>query len=137
MSVLSNLSSPLWLRRVLWADAASGIAIAALQLMFAGPLSALLGLSAALLRGSALVLLAYVVLASVLAARSGQPRWLLALLVIDNWAWVAGCLLLAFGPVAAPTALGIAYLLLQAVAVAALAELQWLGLRRAPAAFAA
>ena len=137
MSLLSQLSSPFWLRRVLWADAASGIAIAALQLLFSGPLSVLLGLSAGLLRASALVLLAYVVLASLLAQRSGQPRWLLAVLVIDNWAWVAGCLWLAFGPAASPTGLGVAYLLLQAVAVAVLAELQWLGLRRAPAAFAA
>jgi len=131
MSLVSRLLSPAGLRSVLWADAASGLAIAALQWAAADPLSALLGLPVALLRGSALVLLAYVALASLLAMRGGQPRALLALLVIDNWAWVAGCLLLAFGPLAAPTGLGVAYLLVQAVAVGALAELQWLGgLRR-------
>lgn len=129
-SFVSSASSSTGLRAVLWADAGSGLVLAALQWTLADPLSVWLGLPVALLQGSALVLLAYVALAGWLAVRSGQPRGLLALLMIDNWAWVAGCLLLAFGPWVEPTALGMAWLLGQAVAVAVLAELQWMiGLR--------
>ncbi|MBN9408528.1 MAG: hypothetical protein J0H69_05180 [Burkholderiales bacterium] len=137
-SFISSVVSPARLRAVLWADAASGLALAALQWTLAEPLSTWLGLPVALLEGSALVLLAYVALASWLALRQGQPRGMLTLLVIDNWVWVAGCLLLAFGPWAQPTALGMAWLLAQAVAVAVLAELQWMiglrGARRAASA---
>jgi hypothetical protein len=54
-------------------------------------------------------------------------------LVAGNALWVAGCVdLLLTG--AAATALGVAWLVMQALAVGVLAELEWLGLRRSSSA---
>jgi hypothetical protein len=127
---ISLLGSPSFLRRVLWADALSGAATGALQLAVPGLLATWLGLPAALLTASALAIFVFVGLASFLATREAPPRPLLAALVIGNWAWVAGCLVLAFSGTLAPTALGQGYLVMQAVVVAVLAELQWMGLRQ-------
>ena len=56
---------------------------------------------------------------------------------IGNFAWVGACLVLLFGGAVSPTPLGQAYLVVQAVAVVVLAELQWMALRRLrPAAVA-
>lgn len=128
---MSIFASPRFLRHVLLADAASGAASALLHLTAAGALSSLLGLSQGLLVASGLALLAYIALASYLSQCEPVPRSGLRLLILGNWAWALACVgLLLAG--AATTPLGQAYLVVQAVAVAALAELQWMGLRRAP-----
>lgn len=131
MSLISVLGSPTVLRRVLWADAASGAATGALQLAVPGVLSAWLGLPAAWITASGALIFAFVALAVYLTTRAAVPRSGLWLLVLGNAAWVVGCLELAFAGPATLTAWGQAYLLVQAVAVAMLAELQWMGLRRA------
>ena len=130
---MSIFASPRFLRSVLWADAASGAATALLQLTAGGALASLLGLPAGLLVASGLALLVYVAGAAYLASCEPVPRGPVWALVLGNWAWVAGCLALLFTG-AAGTTLGQAYLVVQAVAVAALAELQWMGLRRTPVA---
>ena len=50
--------------------------------------------------------------------------------VAGKLAWVAGCGLLLFGGYVAPSVPGTAYVLVQALTVAVLAELQYFGLRR-------
>lgn len=130
---MSIFASPRFLRTVLWADAASGAGTALLQLTAAGALASLLGLPAQLLVASGLVLLVYVAGAAYLANCDPVPRGPVWALIVGNWAWVAGCVALLVAG-AASTAPGQAYLVVQAVAVAALAELQWMGLRRTPVA---
>lgn len=130
MSLIASLTSPAGLRRVLWADALAGSGSAALHLLFAGPLSSLLGLPGALITGTGIALLIYVALAGSLALQGTPSRPLLSLLVIGNFAWVMGCLALLFGGVVSPTPLGQAYIVVQAVAVLVLAELQWMAMRR-------
>jgi hypothetical protein len=130
---MSIFTSPRFLRTVLLADAASGAATSLLQLTAAGALASLLGLPSGLLVASGLVLLVYVALAAYLATCEPVPRAPMWALIIGNWVWVLGCLELLFTG-AAGTTLGQAYLVIQAVAVAALAELQWMGLRRYPVA---
>ena len=49
---------------------------------------------------------------------------------MTNSAWVAGSLALLVSGAVSPTMLGYAFVLVQAVAVGVLAELQWIGLRR-------
>jgi hypothetical protein len=120
--------SPAVLRAVLWADAASGAATAVLQLSMTDALAQWLGLP---LLASGAVLWLFVALAASLASRPLVPPAGLKLLVIGNWAWVAGCVVLLLAGTAGTT-LGQAYLVLQAVAVAVLAELQWLALKRQP-----
>ena len=130
MSLIASLTSPAGLRRVLWADALSGSGSAALHLALTGSLSSLLGLPEALLTGSGIALLLYVALAGSLALQSSPPRALLGALVIGNFAWVLACIALLFGGLVSPTPLGQAYLVVQAVAVLVLAELQWMAMRR-------
>lgn len=130
MSFLDTLTSPTGLRRVLAFDALSGAAIGVLQLGLTGLLSALLGLPAALLQGSGLAIFGFVALAAWLAMRSVPPRAALTALVLGNFAWVAGCIALAFGAAGEITPMGMAYVLVQALVVLVLAELQWMALRR-------
>lgn len=137
MSLIASLTSPAGLRRVLWADALSGSGTAVLHLALAGALSTLLGLPGALLSASGMLLLLYVALAGALALQATPSRALLGTLVVGNFAWALACLALLFGGLVSPTPLGQAYLVVQAVAVLVLAELQWTALRRQrPAALA-
>lgn len=130
---MSIFASPRFLRTVLWADAASGAGTALLQLTATSLLASLLGLPSGLLVASGLALVVYVAGAAYLANCVPVPRGPVWALIIGNWAWVAGCLALLVTGVPG-TVLGQAYLMVQAVAVAALAELQWMGLRRTPIA---
>lgn len=52
------------------------------------------------------------------------------LLVASNLGWAAACVLLLVSGSVQPTLLGMAYVSMQALTVAVLAELQYFGLRR-------
>lgn len=121
--------SPRLPRAVLWADAISGVATALLHLALPDVLAPWLGLAPSLLLGSAVALVAFAVLAASLASRAAPPRGPVLVLAFGNIAWAIGCLALLFAGVAG-TAMGQAYLLVQAVAVGVLGELQWLAVRR-------
>lgn len=126
---MSVLSSPNFLRNVLFADAASCVGCGALQLAAPDALAGLLGLPAALLVGTGLFLLVYAAAVAFLGSRRPVPQGPLKLVVAGNLGWAAACVaLLASGAVAA-TALGVAYVLIQAFTVVVMAELQWFGLR--------
>lgn len=119
------------LRWALVADAAVSAACGLLMLLGAEPLAALLGLPAALLRGAGLVLLPYAAFLAWLQGRNPVPRAAVRAVIACNLLWAADCvLLLAFGPFA-PTGLGVAFVVVQAAAVLALAEAQYFGLKRA------
>lgn len=126
---MSLTSSPRFLSTVLWLDAASCLATGLLQVTAAEPLSAWFGLPAHLLAVTGWVLIA-VAGFSALAARWPRPP-LVWVMVAGNAAWLLGCAELLFTG-AAGTALGVAWLALQAVVVGVLGELEWLGLRRVP-----
>jgi len=127
---MSVFASPRFLRNVLLADAASCIATGALQVLFTAQLHTLLNLPAALLAGTGWFLLAYGATVGGIATREPLPRAFVALFAAGNLGWAIACgALLASGRVA-PTALGVAWVLAQAVTVLVLAELQWAGLRR-------
>ena len=125
-----HLPTP-WLRRVLVLDAASGAALALLHLLLAASLAGWFGLSEGLIRAAGWALLGYVVLAGLLARQAQPARGALMLLILGNLLWGLACLALAWGG-AGVTALGQAYLTVMAVAVLALADLEFLGWR-APA----
>ena len=130
MSVLAYFTSPTGLRRVLAFDAISGVGTGLLQLAASGLLSGLLGLSEPLLRTSGIAIFAFVALAAWLAMQRTPSRAGLAVLVLGNFAWAIGCLWLAMGGAAGVTSVGVVYLMVQVLVVAALAELQWMGLRQ-------
>jgi hypothetical protein len=131
---MSTFASPRFLRNVLFADAASCAATGALQVLFTEPLDTLLHLPGSLLAGTGWFLLAYSAIVGIIATREPPPRALVGLLVAGNLGWALACGALLASSLAAPNALGVAWIIAQAITVAVLAELQWTGLRRVPAA---
>ena len=123
-------STPNLLRRALLADAIISGATGALMALAATPLSGLLGLPAALLFGAGAVLLPFAAFLLYLATRTRVPRAAAWSVVGCNVLWaVASLALLATGWMD-PTALGYAFTIFQALAVALFAELQYFGIRR-------
>jgi hypothetical protein len=117
----------------LWLDAATGAATGALQLLLAGFLASLLGLPETLLVVSGWAIFGYVALIGFIATRQFVPAPLVWLLIGANFFWVLGCLALLLGDWVMPTLAGKAFIAIQAVTVGLLAELQWVGLRKAAA----
>jgi hypothetical protein len=127
---MSITSSPNALRNVLLADALSCLATGALQLAFTDALASLLRLPSPLLVATGWFLLAYGAAVAFIATRSPVPRGFVWLFMVGNAGWAVGCVGLLVSGLVAPTALGVAWVAAQAVTVAVLAELQWMGLRR-------
>lgn len=126
----SFMSSPHFLRHVLRADALSCLACGLLQVLFPGQMARLLGLPDALLAYTGEFLLVYAAVVAFVAMRVPVPRPLVWLLVAGNLGWALSCVLLLISGSVAPTMLGTAYVLVQALTVGVLAELQFFGLRR-------
>ncbi len=133
MSASALMSSPHFLRNVLRADALSCAACGVLQVAAPGQMAALLGLPQALLAYSGEFLLAYAALVLWLSTRRPLPRTFVGLLVVGNLGWAVACGLLLLAGGLSPTALGTSYVLVQALTVVVLADLQFFGLRRAVA----
>jgi hypothetical protein len=120
---------PTLLRRALLADAASsGLSGAALA-FDAQPLGALFGLAPSLLQSAGVFSLVYAVFVAFMGTRDALWRPAVWLVIGGNVLWALGSIELLMST--APTALGQAYVIAQAVLVAALAELEFMGLRRA------
>ena len=130
--MMSVLSSPSFLRAVVWFDAATGVLLAALHLALTDTLAQWLGLPAGLVSASGLALIAYALLAGVIASQRSTPRGLLWVLIAGNAAWAFASLALLLSSAVAPTVWGQAYLVVHVVSVGLLAELQWFGMRRLP-----
>ena len=127
---MRNVQHTAGLRRVLFADALlSGVTG---LLLLGGPaiLASVLGLPAPLLRwaGLALVLFADVVMA--VGGREEPPRWAVWGVVGVNALWALGSIGLLLSAEVTPTWVGYGAVLLQAVVVGVIAELQVLALRR-------
>jgi hypothetical protein len=126
--------SSTFLRRALLLDAVASGTTGLLLIAGAGLLDGLLGLPVALLRGAGLVLVPYVAFVIWAGTREMISRPAVWAIIAANALWaVASALLLVSGWVA-PTALGYAFVIGQAVVVALLGELQCVGLRRPLAA---
>jgi hypothetical protein len=121
--------SPL-LRKALLSDALlSGLTGLALAFA-AGPLSAPLGLAVGLLRWSGIILIPFAALVARLGTRVRIQRPLVFAVVACNALWALDSVLLLVTGWVEPTILGEVFVLGQAVVVAVLAELEFLGLRR-------
>jgi hypothetical protein len=131
---MSHAPAPTFLRRALMLDAAASGATALIAIAAAGPLAGLLGLPQGLLRGAGLVLLPYVAFVVYAAVRDDIPRPAVCAIIVANVLWAAASALLLVSSWVAPTALGYAFVIGQATAVLLLGELQYVGLRRQPAA---
>lgn len=125
-----------FLRRALFADAIASAGMGLLLLAAAVPLEPLLGLPVALLRGIGAISFIYAVHVALVARREHLSTRATRLIVFANVVWVFASVGLLLSGWVAPTSFGYAFVIAQAVVVALLAELQFVGLRRglAPAA---
>lgn len=126
--------APILLRRVLLLDAVASGATALALGLGAGVLAGPLGLPQALLAGVALALAPFVALVAWTASRAAPPAAAVRAVIGLNAAWVAASLLALLAGWLAPTPLGQAFVIGQALAVGLFAQLQASGLRRARAA---
>ena len=124
--------SPL-LRLAVQADAAVSGAMALLLSFGAGMLAPVLRLPEPLLLEAGLFLVAYAAFVGWLGSRQLMPRALVLLIIAGNALWTLGSVALLFSAMVSPNLPGQAFVTLQAIAVGAFAELQYLGLRRSHA----
>ena len=127
----------LFLRRAIQADAIFSGASAVLLTFGAGELGPWLNLPEALLRETGLFLIAYAALVGWLGTRQTMPKALVGIVIAGNAAWTLASIALLFFGAVTPNLLGEAFVAVQAIAVGALAELQYIGLRRSGGVLAA
>jgi hypothetical protein len=127
----------LLLRRAIQADAIVSGAMALLLTFGAGMLAPLLNLPEALLRETGLFLITYAALVGWLGTRPSMPKALVVIVIAGNAAWTLGSIALLFSGAVTPNLLGEAFVAMQAIAVGAFAELQYIGLRRSGGAVTA
>lgn len=132
--MLTSQSSPR-LRQALLADAVISGAAGPLMLLGAGFLAGLLGLPEALLRYAGLALVPYVAFVAYVATR--QPISLTSVwaVIVANDLWAVASVALLLSGWVTPNALGIGFVLFQALVVAGFSAMQFLAVRRT--AFAA
>lgn len=131
MSLSSNTR---FLQRAMLADAAISGATGLMLLLGAGILSALLGVPAPFLRYTGAILIPFAATVLYLSAPGRLTRPAVQTVVAVNIVWVLASIAVLVGGAIAPNALGIAFVIFQAVVVAGFAELQFTGLRRASVA---
>lgn len=117
------------LRRILWLDASTGVAMAISHLAFADLIAGWTGMPHRWLLGMAAAVAGFVLLAGWLASRVKPPSAGLRALVAINLGWVAMSLWMVLASGLPLTALGVGWVLLQACFVLILAILEWAGIR--------
>lgn len=122
-------SSKSLLGRSLLLDGVVSGATGALMFLAATPLAGLLGLHERLLRLGGFSLLPFAALLVFLAVRPHVSRSVVLGIVGFNVLWAVDSILLLTTDWVAPTALGYAFTVFQAVAVAGFAVLQYVGVR--------
>jgi hypothetical protein len=131
------INPSLFLRRAIQADAIFSGVSALLLTLAAGALAPWLNLPEALLRETGLFLIAYAALVGWLGTRQSMPKPLVVIVISGNAAWTLASIALLFSGAVTPNLLGEAFVAIQAIAVGALAELQYIGLRKSGDALAA
>ncbi|HEY6632068.1 MAG TPA: hypothetical protein VIZ90_11500, partial [Rhizobiaceae bacterium] len=119
-----------FLRQVLFVDAAVSGAAGLLMAAGAPFLSPLLGLPVSLLVWAGIALFPFVALLIAVARRGEASRLVLVDIIGVNALWVAASFGLLVSGAVAPTLLGYAFVVAQALAVMLLGGLQFAGLRR-------
>jgi hypothetical protein len=125
---MTAFTSPVVIHRLLLADALlsglTGIAMVALG----GRVAPLLNIPAPLMRTAGIALLPFAVMVFYFARHVTRSR--LGTVVGLNLAWVAASVMMLVARVIEPTTLGTVFVIVQAMIVAVVAELQLLGMRR-------
>jgi hypothetical protein len=119
-----------FLRLVLLVDAGASGATGLLAVLGAGALAGLLGMPATFLRGAGLLLVPYVAFVAFVATRERLPRPAIWAIIACNALWAVASIAPLASGILAPSALGYAFVTAQALIVALLGGLQYLGLQR-------
>jgi hypothetical protein len=119
-----------FLRRTLWLDSAVSGTTGFLMWLGADGLEPWLAIPGAVFRVAGVSLLPFAALLVALATRPTVPKSAIAAVIVANALWVVASIALLVSGQVAPTLLGYAFVIVQAVAVLGFAELQWVGLRR-------
>ncbi|MGE4248115.1 MAG: hypothetical protein AB7F09_01915 [Parvibaculaceae bacterium] len=125
-----STSHPQFLRYVLIADAVASGATGALMILGSSLLAGMLALPGGLLFEAGLILVPYVLLVAIVASRPIVPVKAVWFIIACNALWTVGSLAVLVSGLVAPNALGYAFVIAQAAAVALLGELQYMALRR-------
>jgi len=119
-----------FLRRAILGDAIFSGASAVMLTFGGGGLAPLLNLPEVLLRETGLFLIVYAILVGWLGTRQAMPKAMVAIVIAGNVAWTLASIALLFSGAVTPNLLGEVFVAAQAIATGALAELQYIGLRR-------
>ena len=130
MAMENETAPPGLLRRALQADFLVTDNAGVLLTLAAGPLGDLFDLPVALLRATGIFLLPYTAFVVYVATRTEIPRWGAWAIVGLNLVWAVASLVLLVTGWVDPSGIGIAFVVAQALIVAAFADVQYLGLRR-------
>lgn len=129
MTLRQTIAHSRFLPRLLLVDALATGAAAVLLVAAADLLAPLLQLPVGLLRGAGVMLLPFVAVVYGLSRQAAPARGAVAAVVAVNFAWVAASVWVAFGGGWQPSLAGVVFVLVQALAVLAFADLGWIGLR--------
>jgi len=134
---MSLTRSPYFLRAVLLVDAVVSAATGLLLALGGGLLEPWIGVPAMLTRGAGVSLLPFAALVAYVATRPTLSQPAVWAVIAYNALWTIDSFALLLSGWISPTTLGIAFVAAQALAVAVLAELQYVGLRNVRADAAA
>ncbi|MBX7220670.1 MAG: hypothetical protein K1Y36_12045 [Blastocatellia bacterium] len=130
---MRTLQTSNFLRWVLAADATTSVVTGLLMVLDTELLERLFGLSPLLLRGAGLACLGFAAFLFYLITRKEMAAPLVWAVIVLNVLWVGDSFLLLVSGWVAPTTLGTAFVITQALGVALLAELEYVGLKKSPA----
>jgi hypothetical protein len=131
---MNAIQSSRFLKNAFLADAAATGALAVLHLARPEGILGPLALPEPLLQGTGLFMAGYVLMLLALAACRNLWRPLVLFVVVGNVLWALASIDIVVLGLVAPSALGVAYVILQALGTLGLAWLQYLGLQKSPAA---
>jgi hypothetical protein len=122
-----------FLQRALLADAAISGVTGLMLLLGGGVLSNVLGVPAPLLRMTGAILIPFAIAVLYFSAPPRLTRGAVQTIMTANVIWVVASVAVLVSGAIAPTTLGTAFVIFQAIVVAGFADLQFTGLRRAAA----
>jgi len=127
---MSTMQPTAFLRNALLLDAGASGATALLLVGGAGLLEGLLGLPLALMREAGLILIPFVAFVAWVGTRERTSTAAVWAIIAANALWTVASFGLLLSGLVAPTALGYAFVIAQALAVGLFGELQYVGLKR-------
>ncbi len=131
MQASADAAMPVFLRRVLLLDAATGVGMALLHTAFGGTIAGVTGMPMALVLAAGLVLFPIAALMGWTALRAHVVAPAVWLVILGNVGWTIASFAIVLGPDIGLSAIGQFYICAQALSVLMFATLEFVGLRRA------